>query len=99
MIDETAAEVVRKIFSLCIEGYGPTQITRILTAEGIPTPTAYALALGRDNGHKNAKLHRWSGKTIGHILDRQEYIGHTVNFRTHKKSCKNKKIVRNPQEE
>ncbi len=99
VIDETAAEVVRKIFSLCIEGYGPTQIARILTAEGIPTPTAYALTMGRDNGHKNAKLHRWSGKTIGHILDRQEYIGHTVNFRTHKKSYKNKKTVRNPQEE
>ncbi|WP_297956152.1 recombinase family protein [uncultured Ruminococcus sp.] len=99
VIDEEAAEVVRKIFHLCIEGYGPTQIARILTAEGIPTPTAYALALGRDNGHKNAKLHRWSGKTIGHILDRQEYIEHTVNFRTHKKSYKNKKTVRNPQEE
>ena len=75
------------------------QIARILTQEGIPTPTAYALSKGRDNGHKNAKLHRWSGKTISHILDRPEYIGHTVNFRTHKKSYKNKKTVRNPQEE
>ena len=65
----------------------------------IPTPTAYALSQGRDNGHKNAKLHRWSEKTISHILDRPEYIGHTVNFRTHKKSYKNKKTVRNPQEE
>ena len=58
-----------------------------------------ALSKGRDNGHKNAKLHRWSGKTISHILDRPEYIGHTVNFRTHKKSYKNKKTVKNPQEE
>ena len=99
LVDDEAAEVVRRIFKLCIEGYGPVQIARILTHEGIPTPTAYALSQGRDNGHKNAKLHRWSGKTISHILDRPEYIGHTVNFRTHKKSYKNKKTVRNPQEE
>lgn len=99
LVDDEAAEVVRRIFKLCIEGYGPAQIARILTQEGIPTPTAYALSQGRDNGHKNAKLHRWSGKTISHILDRPEYIGHTVNFRTHKKSYKNKKTVRNPQEE
>jgi len=99
LVDDEAAEVVRRIFKLCIEGYGPVQIARILTQEGIPTPTAYALSQGRDNGHKNAKLHRWSEKTISHILDRPEYIGHTVNFRTHKKSYKNKKTVRNPQEE
>ncbi len=99
LVDDEAAEVVRRIFKLCIEGYGPVQIARILTQEGIPTPTAYALSQGRDNGHKNAKLHRWSGKNISHILDRPEYIGHTVNFRTHKKSYKNKKTVRNPQEE
>ena len=99
LVDDEAAEVVRRIFKLCIEGYGPSKIARILTQEGIPTPTAYALSQGRDNGHKNAKLHRWSGKTISHILDRPEYIGHTVNFRTHKKSYKNKKTVRNPQEE
>ena len=99
LVDDEAAEVVRRIFKLCIEGYGPVQIARILTQEGIPTPTAYALSKGRDNGHKNAKLHRWSGKTISHILNRPEYIGHTVNFRTHKKSYKNKKTVRNPQEE
>ena len=71
----------------------------MITEQGIPTPTAYAMSQGRDNGHKNAKLHRWNGKTISHILDRPEYIGHTVNFRTHKKSYKNKKTVRNPQEE
>ncbi len=99
LVDDEAAEVVRRIFKLCIEGYGPAQIARILTQEGIPTPTAYALSQGRDNGHKNAKLHRWSEKNISHILDRPEYIGHTVNFRTHKKSYKNKKTVRNPQEE
>ena len=99
MIDDEAAEVVRKIFRLCIEGYGPAQIARILTEESIPTPTAYALSQGRDNGHKNAKLHRWGSETIAHILEKAEYCGHTVNFRTHVKSYKNKKRVDNPKED
>ena len=99
VIDEEAAEVVRKIFRLCIEGYGPAQIARILTEERIPTPTAYALSQGRDNGHKNAKLHRWGSETIAHILEKAEYCGHTVNFRTHVKSYKNKKRVDNPKED
>lgn len=99
LIDDEAAEVVRKIFHLCIDGYGPTQIARILTEQGIPTPTAYALSQGRDNGHKNAKLHRWGNETIAHILEKAEYCGHTVNFRTHVKSYKNKKRVDNPKED
>ncbi len=98
VIDEPAAEVVRKIFKLCIDGYGPVQIARILTEQGIPTPTAYALAQGRDNGRHNAKLHRWGANTICHILERLEYCGHTVNFRTHMKSYKVHKIVYDPQE-
>ena len=99
VIDDEAAEVVRKIFHLCIDGYGPTQIARILTEQGIPTPTAYALSQGRDNAHKNAKLHRWGNETIAHILEKAEYCGHTVNFRTHVKSYKNKKRVDNPKED
>lgn len=99
VIDDETAEVVRKIFRLCIDGYGPAQIARILTEEGIPTPTAYALSQGRDNGHKNAKLHRWGSETISHILEKAEYCGHTVNFRTHVKSYKNKKRVDNPKED
>lgn len=99
VIDEEPAEVVRKIFRLCIKGYGPTQIARILTEEGILTPTAYALSQGRDNGHKNAKLHRWGSETISGILEKPEYCGHTVNFRTHVKSYKNKKRVNNPKED
>ncbi len=93
------AEVVRKIFKLCIDGYGPVQIARILTEQNIPTPTAYALSQGRDNGQHNAKLHRWGANTITHILERLEYCGHTVNFKTHMKSYKVHKIVYNPQEE
>lgn len=99
VIDEPAAEVVRKIFKLCIDGYGPVQIARILTEQGIPTPTAYALAQGKETCHKNAKLHRWGANTICHILERLEYCGHTVNFKTHMKSYKVHKIVYDPQED
>lgn len=99
VIDDEAAEVVRKIFHLCIDGYGPAQIARILTEEDIPTPTAYALSQGRDNGHKNANLNRWGMETISGILEKPEYAGHTVNFRTHVKSYKNKKRVDNPKED
>ena len=99
VIDDEAAEVVRKIFHLCIDGYGPSKIARIITQEGIPTPTAYALSQGRDNGHKNANLNRWGMETISGILEKPEYAGHTVNFRTHVKSYKNKKRVDNPKED
>ncbi len=99
VIDETAAEVVRKIFKLCIDGYGPVQIARILTEHGIPTPTAYALSQGRDNGRHNAKLYRWGATTVSKILEKPEYCGHTVNFRTRMKSYKVHKIIYNPQEE
>lgn len=99
VIDDEPAEVVRKIYRLCIDGYGPTQIARILTEQGIPTPTAYTLAQGKSSCHKNAKTHRWGTQTICHILEKPEYLGHTVNFRTRMKSYKVKKIVYNPQEE
>ena len=98
VIDEETAPVVRKIFKLCIDGYGPTQIARILTEEGIPTPTAYAKSKGRNAGHPNAKLYRWGEQTIDHILEKTEYAGHTVNFRTHIKSYKSKKRIDNPKE-
>ena len=90
VIDDKATEVVRKIFHICIGGYGLSQIARILTEQGVPTPTAYDLLNGRDNGHRNAKLHRWDNKTISKILEKPEYAGHTVNFCTHVKSYKNK---------
>lgn len=99
VIDDEPAEVVRRIFKLCIDGYGPVQIARILTESGIPTPTAYAISQSRNPNNKNAKISRWGANTICHILERLEYCGHTVNFRTHMKSYKVHKIVYNPQEE
>ena len=99
VIDEEAATVVRRIFKHCIVGYGPSKIARILTEEKVLNPTAYALSQGRDNGHRNANLNRWDHRTVASILERPEYCGHTVNFRTRRKSYKVKKTIRNPQED
>ena len=76
-IDEPAAAIVRRIFQMCIDGLGPTQIAKRLTAEGIPTPTK--------------KAAHWSKTTVKGILSRMEYAGHTVNFKTEQKSYKNRK--------
>ena len=99
IIDDEAANVVRHIYELCIEGYGPTKIANILTSEGIPTPTAHTLAQGRNPINKNANLKKWDSRTVSGILDKAEYAGHTVNFRTHTKSYKIKKTIRNPKED
>ncbi len=98
VIDDEPAEVVRKIFRLCIEGNGPTQIARILTEEGIPTPTAYCRSKGLKTVNHNAKTKRWGMATVSHILERMEYLGHTVNFKTYRKSYKHKKSLDNPKE-
>ena len=97
-IDEEAAEVVRRIFQLCIDGYGPTQIARILTEDKVLTPTAYA-ELKKSRNITCAKPYRWAQRTIADLLEKLEYVGHTVNFRTRKKSYKCKKKIDNPKEE
>ena len=96
IVDEEAAKVVRHIFDLCIEGKGPMQIAKALTRERVLTVTAY-----------NAKqkglcmpdnLYQWSSKSIVGILERPEYLGCTVNFKTYTKSLKFKKRMENPKE-
>ena len=99
VIDEPAAEVVRKIFKLCIDGYGPVQIARILTEQGIPTPTAYALSQGRDNGRHNAKTYRWGATAFAISLNATNTaVTRSISGRN-MKSYKIHKIVYNPQEE
>ncbi|MCW0884550.1 recombinase family protein [Clostridioides difficile] len=98
IVDEEAAGVVREIFRLCVNGYGPTRIAHILTERKILCPTYYAL----ENGEKPRTVlppdkYLWSATVVSHILERMDYLGHTVNFKTHIKSYKNrKKIVNNP---
>ena len=95
-IDEVAAEVVRKIFKLCIGGYGPAQIAKTLKEENILTPAAYVAEKAGKPYKGNP--YKWDHATIGRILERLEYLGHTVNFRTTNKSPKSSKRVNNPVE-
>ena len=99
IVDEEAAKVVRQIFRLCLEGYGPTQIARILKEEKIVTPTVYFMQNGRAtrNAPQNNPC-RWSAETVTFILERPEYQGHTVNFKTFVQSYKTKKKCYNPAE-
>ena len=99
LIDEEAAEVVRRIFRLCIGGYGPTQIANILFSEGVPTPTEYWQAQGRKTSATPAVPHKWAARTVADILERLEYCGHTVNFRSTTRSFKDKTKVERPKEE
>ena len=101
-IDEEAAEVVRRIFRLTIEGKGPYDIARILYDDKVETPAVY---FGKQNkGIWKSKEefpnpYNWSGYIVGQILSKPEYMGHTVNFRSHKQSYKDKNPVMNPKEE
>ena len=97
IVDEEAAAVVREAFHLCISGFGPTQIARIFAERHIMNPSAHAKHIGvniPDNrGHDDDYV--WRGSTVVHMLSRQEYLGHTVNFKTYRKSYKNKKQMHN----
>lgn len=100
IIDEEAAEVVRKIFQYCIAGHGPMQIAKILTFEKVLIPTAHLQKKGIRTTNKTAKdTYKWSQETIIKMLSRMDYLGHTVNFKTHTKSYKNKKKLFNDKED
>ena len=97
VIDEEAANIVRRIFRMTTEGKGPYQIATILENEKIQSPAYYLAQRGVGN-KKNSSFsdpYRWWGATITDILSRIEYMGHTVNFKTYSKSFKNKKRIPN----
>ena len=86
LVDEEAAAVVRHIFALAMEGYGPYQIATKLSEEKIEM-TAVHLARYGEGVNKNktfADIYRWSASTVVEILKKREYLGHTVNFKTRK---------------
>lgn len=94
LVDEEAAAVVKRIFKLCIDGNGPLRIAKMLTEENILKPTAYWQF--KSNGTiPDDKPYRWSARTVADILEKIEYVGHTANFKTRRKSYKNKKKVKN----
>lgn len=99
IIDEPAAEVVRKVFALCVEGNGPTQIAKKLTAAKIPTPREYWHSQGKATGNLPKIPGKWVQTAIADILERQEYVGDTVNFRSTTKSFKNKTKIDLPRED
>lgn len=99
--DEEAASVVYEIGLYVMDGFGPSQIARKLTEREILTPAAYFASKGiKIPTKKEGSLYAWDNTTVAHIMDRwREYLGHTVNFKTRKKSYKSKKTIHNPEEE
>lgn len=102
LIDEEAAAVVRRIYKLIIEGYGPMQVARILTAEKVEKPSYYLAKQGLGTCRGSCDMTRpynWTPTTITEMVAKAEYMGHTVNFRTFKESYKDKhSIDANPED-
>jgi DNA invertase Pin-like site-specific DNA recombinase len=100
IVDEKAAQVVRRIYSMTMEGYGTTQIASKLESENILTPNAYWLQKGINRSGRNKQLPptHWNASTVIKILSLQEYCGDILNFKTYSKSYKNKKRIENDRE-
>lgn len=93
IVDEEAAEIVKRIFALCIAGKGPMQIAKLLTAQHVLTVKAhYAQRAGKPLPEKP---YHWDPKSVAGILEHLEYTGCTVNFKTYSKSHKLKKRLHN----
>lgn len=102
IIDEEAAEVVRRIYRMAIEGKGPYETARILALEKVERPSYYLAQRGMGNHKSNynsTEPYAWRGNTISDILSKPEYMGHTVNFRTYKESYKDKRSKATPKED
>ena len=99
--DREAADVVYEIGLYVMDGFGPSQIARKLRERKILTPSAYYESKGITCNVKNqGDPYNWDNTTIAGIMDRwREYLGHTVNFKTTKKSYKSKKKIQNPESE
>lgn len=96
IVDEEATEIVKRIFDLCVAGKGPIQIAKALTADKVLTVKAYYAK--RDGKPMLDNPYHWSMETIRGILERPEYMGCTVNFKTYFKSHKLKKRLQNAPE-
>ena len=96
LVDEEAAAVVKHIFQLSVSGKGPQQIAGILRDEKIERPSVYLARLNRGTRKTDADLSRpydWNATTVASMIAKPEYMGHTVNFRSHKESYKVKRYV------
>ena len=100
LVDPEAADVVKRIFAMTIEGYGPYQIASKLKSEKVLIPSAYLAQHGEGvNKNKTFKdVYGWGSSTICNILEKREYLGHTINFKT-RKHFKDKKSHYVPEDE
>ena len=99
IVDEAAAQVVKHIFDLCMEGRGPKQIAKVLQTEKVLTPTAYKHQQGRRTPNAgNPDPCYWNTAAIVAILERREYTGCTVNFKTYTNSIWDKKKREMPED-
>ena len=100
IVDDEAAQVVRRVYSMTLEGFGTEQIATQLEKDGVLTPRAYWLTKGikRPGKGKQQPPTKWNSSTITKILSLQEYCGDILNFKTYSKSYKNKKRISNDRE-
>ena len=100
IVDDEAAQVVRRVYSMTLEGFGTEQIATQLEKDGVLTPRAYWLTKGikRPGKGKQQPSTKWNSSTITKILSLQEYCGDILNLKTYSKSYKNKKRIDNDRE-
>ena len=100
IVDDEAAQVVRRVYSMTLEGFGTEQIAAQLEKDDVLTPRAYWLTKGikRPGKGKQQPPTKWNSSTITKILSMQEYCGDILNFKTYSKSYKNKKRIDNDRE-
>ena len=100
VIEQEAAEVVRRIYRMALEGYGLAEIAARLAADGVVNPTYYWRSRGASRGGSKSTVEptKWGHTTVKKILTLQEYCGDVVNFKSYSKSYKMKKRIENPEE-
>ena len=100
VVDPVAADVVRRIYRMALEGYGLAETAAALGADGIVNPTYYWRSKGTSRGDSKSTLEptKWGHTTIKKILTTQEYCGDVINFKSYSKSYKMKRRIENPEE-
>ena len=100
VIDRSAAEVVRRIYRMTLDGYGLAETAAALGADGIVNPTYYWRSRGTSRGGSKSTVEptKWGHTTIKKILTTQEYCGDVINFKSYSKSYKMKRRIENPEE-
>ena len=100
VVEPEAAEVVRRIYRMALEGYGLAEIAARLAADGVANPTYYWRSRGTSRGGSKSTVEptKWGHTTVKKILTLQEYCGDVINFKSYSKSYKMKKRIENPEE-